>query len=225
MRRERSTDNDRDEIATGDAWPTDSLFRFKRVCAYNDRNEIFRLGRIMPGEAIAMVGWFGRRLGDRERGAALAEFGIVAIMLFMLVFGLIEFGRYTAFVEGVNMSTREGARFASSTNNYGDCTAIKDYTKGLSSVANIEDANISIDFFREGAGAAYTSCPTAPTVFNPDNDLTTVGAIEIQPGDVIVVTVTKDFSTVAPIVASILPARTITSVDRRSIFIGAMGTP
>jgi len=173
-----------------------------------------------------MVAWLNRRGdGDGERGAALVEFSLVAILLFMLMFGIIEFGRYVAFVEGVNTATREGARFASSTNNFGDCTAILDYTKVLSSVSNIEDADITVQYFREGAGVPYTTCPLAPTPFDPDGDLTTVGPTEIQPGDQVVVTVSRDFSSIAPIVASILTDRTVESVDRRSIFIGPMDTP
>lgn len=51
-----------------------------------------------------------RRFYDSERGAAAVEFAIVAPLLIMLLFGIVEFGRaYNAQI-GLSAATREGVR-------------------------------------------------------------------------------------------------------------------
>ena len=47
-----------------------------------------------------------------SRGQALPEFAIVAPMFFMLLFGIIEVGRFVFYYEVLNNATREGARYA-----------------------------------------------------------------------------------------------------------------
>ncbi len=56
----------------------------------------------------------GRRDDRRRhvRGQALAEFALVMPLFFLLVFGIIEFGRFIYTYEIVNNATREGARYA-----------------------------------------------------------------------------------------------------------------
>lgn len=46
------------------------------------------------------------------RGQALAEFAIVAPIFFMMLFGIIDFGRYVYYVQILNNAAREGARYA-----------------------------------------------------------------------------------------------------------------
>jgi Flp pilus assembly protein TadG len=48
----------------------------------------------------------------REEGAAAVEFAIVAGLLFMLVFGLIEYGIAFFQMQSLRSATREGARVA-----------------------------------------------------------------------------------------------------------------
>ena len=52
-----------------------------------------------------------RRLAG-ERGAAAVEFAIVSTILFMIVFGIIEFGRTYSQYEVLQGAAREGARRA-----------------------------------------------------------------------------------------------------------------
>ena len=52
----------------------------------------------------------GRRKGSR--GQALPEFAIVAPLFFLLLFGIIEAGRFIYYYEVLNNATREGARYA-----------------------------------------------------------------------------------------------------------------
>jgi len=48
----------------------------------------------------------------RRRGQALVEFALVAPMFFLLLFGIIEAGRFIFYYETLNNATREGARYA-----------------------------------------------------------------------------------------------------------------
>jgi Flp pilus assembly protein TadG len=49
---------------------------------------------------------------QRRRGQALVEFAMVAPIFFLLLFGIIESGRFIFYYETLNNATREGARYA-----------------------------------------------------------------------------------------------------------------
>lgn len=49
---------------------------------------------------------------SRSRGQALVEFALVAPWFFLLLFAIIEGGRFVFFYEVLNNATREGARYA-----------------------------------------------------------------------------------------------------------------
>ena len=53
-----------------------------------------------------------RRLCGRSEGQALVEFAFVAPLLFLLLFGIIEFGRFVYTGHVLEEATREGARYA-----------------------------------------------------------------------------------------------------------------
>lgn len=48
----------------------------------------------------------------RSRGQALVEFAMVAPLFFLLLFGIIEAGRFIFYYEILSNATREGARYA-----------------------------------------------------------------------------------------------------------------
>ena len=53
------------------------------------------------------------RRRDRGRcGQALVEFALVAPIFFLVMFALIDFGRYVYYVQVLNNGAREGARYA-----------------------------------------------------------------------------------------------------------------
>lgn len=54
----------------------------------------------------------GRSSTRRHGGQALAEFALVAPIFFLLLFGIIDFGRYVYYVQVLNNAAREGARYA-----------------------------------------------------------------------------------------------------------------
>ena len=49
----------------------------------------------------------------RRRGQAIAEFAVVAPIFFLILFGIIDFGRYVYTANAINNGTREGARSGS----------------------------------------------------------------------------------------------------------------
>lgn len=49
---------------------------------------------------------------NNEQGAAAVEFALIASLLFMVLFGIIEFGRLFSELEVLNSAAREGARAA-----------------------------------------------------------------------------------------------------------------
>jgi Flp pilus assembly protein TadG len=53
-----------------------------------------------------------RRRPRRVFGQALAEFALVAPIFFLMLFGIIDFGRYVYYVQVLNNAAREGARYA-----------------------------------------------------------------------------------------------------------------
>lgn len=48
----------------------------------------------------------------RSKGQALTEFALVAPLFFLLLFSIIEGGRFILYYETLNNATREGARYA-----------------------------------------------------------------------------------------------------------------
>ena len=53
-----------------------------------------------------------RSRSHHHRGQALVEFAMVAPLFFLLLFGIIESGRFIFYYEVLNNATREGARYA-----------------------------------------------------------------------------------------------------------------
>ncbi len=48
----------------------------------------------------------------RSRGQGLVEFAMVAPLLFLLIFGIVESGRFILYYHTLNHAVREGARYA-----------------------------------------------------------------------------------------------------------------
>jgi len=66
------------------------------------------------------------RRTSRERGAAAVEFAIIAVVLFMVLFGIFEYGRIFSQLEVFNSAAREGARVAAVRGTVADIQAAVD---------------------------------------------------------------------------------------------------
>ena len=95
-----------------------------------------------------MIRYHFRRLGKNERGAAMVEFAIVALLLFTLIFGIIEFGwlffGYITFTAAV----REGARMA-----IVGQTDIEQIIKNHSPAVNLDSESLDISWGPEQGSA------------------------------------------------------------------------
>ncbi len=60
----------------------------------------------------ALAGASRARRHRRSTGQALVEFALVAPVFFLLLFAIIEGGRFIFFYQALNNATREGARYA-----------------------------------------------------------------------------------------------------------------
>jgi Flp pilus assembly protein TadG len=153
--------------------------------------------------------------GRRSRGQALAEFAIVAPILFALFFGIVDFGRMVAINAAAITASREAARYGSAVGDNGsgtvrylDCDGIRNAARGVAgSLLNLSDSAIRISY-DDGSGTLVTA-PCAPHGTGPVST-------QIKRLDRVVVQVTVNYEMITPIRAFIGPL-TIVSVDRRSI--------
>jgi Flp pilus assembly protein TadG len=53
-----------------------------------------------------------RPAGERRSGATSVEFAVISIVLFMLLFGIYEYGRYVFLLHLTNTAAHDAARFA-----------------------------------------------------------------------------------------------------------------
>ena len=152
-----------------------------------------------------------------ERGATLVEFALIMPLLFMLLFGIVEFGRFVATAAAVNTASREAARFGSaaglSTNGiprYTDCDEIRNAGQRLAIVVNLAVSDIAISYDEGPSTGQTTTCPPGM----PPN------AGDFNSGDRIVVTVTTQFQSSIPIIGNFIGTVNLSSTDRRTIFKG-----
>lgn len=161
-----------------------------------------------------------RRSGD-ERGATLVEFAIVAPLLFLLLFGVIEFARLITTFVSVSTASREGARYATAVGpdaafgnvpRYINCAGIENAVQAKIPAVAVGSGDITIEWDDGPGGTVVADCQggTAPTISN------------IQSGHRVVVTVERTFNAVAPIISIFLDGIDVESTDARTIFKGVL---
>ncbi|MCC7086029.1 MAG: pilus assembly protein [Pirellulales bacterium] len=69
-------------------------------------------GQLNPSRVNLKVENFCRSCRRNRRGAAVVEFAVVAPVFFLLVFGMIEYGRMVMVQQVITNASREGARVA-----------------------------------------------------------------------------------------------------------------
>ncbi len=99
------------------------------------------VGRKSPGQRFTLEKL--RRVCRKHRsGAAAVEFAVVAPVLFLLIFGMIEFGRMVMVQQVLTNASREGARIAvldgATTSDV--TTAVQNYLAG----ASVSGATITV---------------------------------------------------------------------------------
>ena len=149
----------------------------------------------------------------RQKGSVLIEAALLLPMVLLLLFGIVEFGRFLVVSHGVNRAAREGARYGVAvgltTNGiprYTDCDEIKAAAIDLAGLANLVPTDITVAY-DHGSGGAFHNCTSG----NP-------AAAAIVLGDRVVVTATRQFQTGIPLIRDFLNGITVAATDTRTIF-------
>jgi hypothetical protein len=145
-----------------------------------------------------------------SNGATLVEFALILPLFMLLVMGTIDMGRYMAATASVNTAAREAARYGSaigenafSVKQYLDCQGMIDAGVEYGAGIDFEDSDFAI-IIDGGPGdlSAAAQCEADGTM----TILTSVDA-----GDRVVVTVSRPFSMVSPLVGAFFDPIIITS--------------
>src|SRR5438309_7192902 len=125
------------------------------------------------------------------QGQSLVEFAMLASMLFMLLFGILEFGRAAYYYSAVVNAAQEGAR-------YGIVTGVNTAAKRTAIISNTVQSAVFVDLD-----------PSLVTISCPGNACGSVGA-----GSLFTVTVNYTFTAVTPLVPSfMLSGRSMMMID------------
>jgi Flp pilus assembly protein TadG len=138
----------------------------------------------------------------RSRGQALAEFALVAPIFFLVLFAVIEAGRFMFYYETLNNATREGARYAivHGVNSF-DCTGPP--APGAASACDPSGADVKQRVRDSAFGVFGTAMTITPAWYQSDG---------VTPGDngrgqTVTVTAEYTYSSLIPLVP--LPAITV----------------
>jgi Flp pilus assembly protein TadG len=162
----------------------------------------------------------------RDRGGTLVEFAVVAPLLFLLLFGVIEFARVGHGFSTVWTAAREGARYATTVGdddsdglpNYLDCDSIKEAALDKVVGMSVGAGDVNIVFY-DLTGAAAADCDSATPLPAPSPS----GSTDIDSGFTIEVEVVSEFNAIVPLTSSFLDGIDLSSRQTRSIFKGVVG--
>ena len=161
-----------------------------------------------------------------ELGASLVEFALVAPLLFLLLFGVIEFARLGHGFTTVWTAAREGARYATTVGdndsdglpNYLDCDSITEAALDKIVGMSLATSDVSITF-SDLTGAPVADCDPATLLPAPSPS----GSTDIDNGFGIEVQVAGTFNAIVPVLSSFLDGIDLTSAQNRSVFKGVVG--
>lgn len=166
-----------------------------------------------------------KRTRSEDRGATLVEFALIAPLLFLLLFGVIEFGRVIATFTAVTTAAREGARYGTTvgdsdvnpgTPRYLDCAGIRNAARSKAVLVTLADSDIQITYDNGPGTAVDAGCQGGLPAPTP---------ALVQSGDRITVTVRSQFQSPIPLISNFLGTLNIQSTQSRSTFRGVLGGP
>ena len=153
--------------------------------------------------------------GRSEHGATLVELAAVFGLLMLLVLGVVDLSRYVGASNAISTASRESARYASSVGpsgngvpRFADCTEIRNAGLDLDLAVELEAVHFTVEYDHGPGTAVFLTCPVGGP--NPDPAL-------ISDGDRVIVTVSRDFDFVSPIIGRFFGSDPIESTDRRTI--------
>jgi len=120
-----------------------------------------------------------------QRGAAMVEFALIALMFFIILFGIIEFGRAFFIYNSLVEATRRGARVAAVCPVSSDgITQVKQVTMfdtpgGTSTpLLGLSESDIAVSYYKNDMTSVTAPIPT---VTSTDYDNTAFVRVEILP--------------------------------------------
>jgi Flp pilus assembly protein TadG len=143
------------------------------------------------------------RRTDERRGQALVEFALVVPIFLLLIFAIVDVGRYVYTNNSLNQAAREAARVGSVTSRP-VCTT----TTRLDCINEVARARST--GFALKTGVASSGSPDDPGVYvtcqrvSATNTLNTVAVANCLGGDVLRVKVNHEFFLVTPLIAQFL---------------------
>lgn len=110
-----------------------------------------------------MIARFARR--ERTRGQALAEFAMVVPLFLLLLFGIVDIGRYVYGSNALSQSAREAARAGSVAYGPNDCDALVTRVECVKAVAVnraigvlVRETDVAVSCQRLNAAGNFATC-------------------------------------------------------------------
>ena len=152
---------------------------------------------------------------DKDQAQGMVEFALVLPILLLLIFGIIEFGRLLFMFAAVTSASREGARYGAAVGfeggqpRYRDCAGIEGAALRIGGIVGVTAGDIVIEY-DHGANPIVATCPPS---------------VQIALADRIIVTVTRHFQPLVPLVN--IPGFPISARTARTIIknVQIVGTP
>lgn len=140
----------------------------------------------------------------RYRGQALVEFALVFPVFVLILFGLIDLGRYVYVANAVNQGAREGARYGS----------VVDYATGC---ALGRDACVQQETVGRMAAVPASTVDVSCTRQTGLGNVTIANADGCRTADFLVVEVRTPFQMFTPVIAQIVGTQTV--VGRARVYV------
>lgn len=129
-----------------------------------------------------------------DDGAAAVEFGLIAPILVLLVFGIMSFGILFAQTLALNNAARQGARYGAVGNR--TCAELIAETKAASQSINLNPANVTVEVLR---GTSLNSATVAAAGCGTGTNLPCIGS---NPGDNVYVKASYNSKMLIPLFAT-----------------------
>lgn len=158
--------------------------------------------------------------GTRERGATIVEFAVVAPLLFLLLFGVIEFGRGIATYTAASTAAREGARYATAVGESPYTTGIPRYVDCDGIAIAAEAKAVMLDPARTQIEIVYDAGPGSGAPKADCNGLNPPAEDDILSTDRVVVRVSTKFTSPIPLISNIIGELSVNAEQARTIYKG-----
>jgi Flp pilus assembly protein TadG len=137
----------------------------------------------------------GRLRGDD--GALIVELALVGVVLFLVVFGVIDLGRAYSLQNRLTNAAREGAAVAQ--------FKPSNVNTGCASGNNVVDRATNEDTgLSSTAGFSVSVAKKVGSTLTPYSGCGSTSGVSIAPGDTLVVTTRADFKVVTPLIGALV---------------------